>query len=248
MLDNPVNIILTALAVLITLSVHEYCHGYAAYKLGDNTAKNLGRLTLNPIKHIDPIGALCMLLFKVGWAKPLPINPRNFNNPKRDFALTALAGPLSNLIMAFFSAGIYLLIFAIFKNSYFEPGAFALKLVTNTITFIWIFHSVNIGLGIFNLIPIPPLDGSRLLNVFLPPKAYFGIMKYERQIYFAVLGWLLLGDYVARAVRLIPLVSEFPVLSALASIFSLSELLGTAISFLSGLMIDLWQLIPFLRF
>lgn len=247
MLDNPINVILTALAVLITLSVHEYCHGYAAYRLGDNTARNLGRLTLNPIKHIDPIGALCMIFFKVGWAKPVPVNPRNFKNPKRDFALTSLAGPLSNIILAFFSAAIYLLIFAIFKEVPFKADSFELKLVTNLLSFVLIFHSVNIGLGIFNLIPIPPLDGSRLLNVFLPPKVYFGIMKYERQIYFAVLGWLLLGDYVATAVRMIPIVASTPLLYGLATVFSLSELLGAAISFLSGLMLDFWQLIPYLK-
>ena len=97
--------ILTAIAVLISLTVHEYSHGLAAYKLGDTTARDMGRLTLNPIKHIDPIGALCLLFFHVGWAKPVPINARNFRHPKRDFAITALAGPVSNLIMAFvFSA------------------------------------------------------------------------------------------------------------------------------------------------
>ena len=99
-IDIP-GLLLTALAVLITLTVHEYCHGYAAYKLGDNTAKNLGRLTLNPIKHLDPIGFLCMLLAGFGWAKPVPINSRNFKKPRYGIALTSFAGPASNLILAF---------------------------------------------------------------------------------------------------------------------------------------------------
>ena len=106
---NPVELILSALAVLITLSIHEYAHAYAAHKLGDDTAKNMGRLTLNPLKHLDPIGAICMLLFRIGWAKPVPINARNFKDPKKGFALSALAGPLVNLIIAFLFSGIYLL-------------------------------------------------------------------------------------------------------------------------------------------
>ena len=102
-------IILSALATLITLSIHEFSHALAAHKLGDDTAKYMGRLTINPIKHLDPIGALCMVFFRFGWAKPVPINPRNFKNPKRDFALSAMAGPLSNLVIAFFSSFFYML-------------------------------------------------------------------------------------------------------------------------------------------
>ena len=101
--DFP-TLILSVLAVIIALTVHEFSHGFIAYKLGDDTAKSLGRLTLNPLKHLDPIGALTMIFFRFGWAKPVPINPRNFKKPKRDFALTAVAGPMSNIILAFFSA------------------------------------------------------------------------------------------------------------------------------------------------
>ena len=242
-------LILTALAVIITLTVHEYCHGYAAYKMGDNTAKNLGRLTLNPIHHLDPLGALCMLFFHIGWAKPVPINPRNFKNPKRGFALTALAGPLSNLVLAFVFSGVYLLLFKTTMNVMISEGVgFLFNLLKTATSFFAIFYSVNIGLAIFNLIPIPPLDGSRILTVILPERAYFAIMKYERQIYFALLGWLFLGDFVAEALRSIPLVSNIPALSIIAGIFSLSELLGYAITFIAGLFIRFWQLIPALRF
>ncbi len=246
MLDYVTELVLTALAVLITLTIHEYCHGYAAYKLGDNTAKNFGRLTLNPIHHIDPIGAICMLFFHIGWAKPVPINPRNFKNPKRDFAITALAGPLSNLIMAFLFSGIYLLSFALFRNVNFAGQSIAFNIVKNILLFLSLMFNVNIGLAIFNLIPVPPLDGSRILNVILPPKAYFGIMKYEKQIYLGLLGWLLLGDIAVQAVRSIPLIAANPLLYSFASIFSLSELLGYVINFVSGLFLDFWQLIPFL--
>ena len=246
---NIAELLLTALAVLITLTVHEYCHGYAAYKMGDNTAKNLGRLTLNPIHHIDPFGALCMLFFHIGWAKPVPINPRNFKNPKKGFAITALAGPVSNLIMAFLFSAVFLLMYKTSVNVFITQGeGFLFNLCKTSTTFFSIFYSVNIGLAIFNLIPIPPLDGSRILNVVLPQKAYFALMKYERQIYFALLGWLLLGDFVADALRSIPFVSASPLLYGIATIFSLSELLGYAITFIAGLFIKFWQLIPALRF
>lgn len=239
-------LVIVAFAVLVTLTVHEYAHGYMAYKLGDNTAKAYGRLTLNPIKHIDPVGALCMLFFGFGWAKPVPINPRNFKNYKRGFALTALAGPLSNFIMAFLSAGVYLLIFAIFKDTDFKND-FAFKLIVNLLTFFSVFHTVNVGIALFNLIPVPPLDGSRILNVILPPKTYFAIMKHERTIYYVLLGWLLIGDFVVTFLLSIPIIGYNPILSSIVRIFSLSDILGFLISKVSSFIFNLWELIPFLK-
>ncbi len=239
-------IIISVFAVLVTLTVHEYAHGYAAYKLGDDTAKYSGRLSLNPIKHLDPIGALCMIFFHIGWAKPVPINPRNFKNPKRDFAITALAGPMSNFIMAFFSALIFLLIYAPVKNVYFE-NAFLFSVVQNTLNFFYTFHLINIGLALFNLIPVPPLDGSRILNVVLPQKTYFAIMKYERTIYYVLLGWLLLGDAVVSTLLSIPMIAYNPFLSSIVRIFSLSDILGIAIEKISSFIFYLWELIPFLK-
>ena len=247
MTEYITELVLTALAVLITLTVHEYCHGYAAYKLGDNTAKNYGRLTLNPIRHLDPIGALCMLFFHIGWAKPVPINPRNFKNPKRDFAITALAGPLSNLALSFIFSGIYLFVFALVRDMSFTEVNFTYNLIVNILSFLRLFFLVNTGLAIFNLIPVPPLDGSRILNVVLPPKTYFNIMRYERQIYFVMIGWLFLGDRVADFLRTVPLVKASPLLNALCGILSLSDLLSYAISFVTGLFLNIWQLIPFLK-
>jgi Zn-dependent protease len=235
------------MAVLVILTIHEYAHGYVAYKLGDNTAKNCGRLTLNPIKHLDPIGAVCMIFFHIGWAKPVPIDPRYFKNPKRDFAKVAIAGPLSNIIMGFIAAFLYLLIFAIFKDKTFSEDDFSFRFLQNVLLFIYLFHTINVGLGVFNLLPIPPFDGSRILNVILPEKTYFSIMRYERKIYFGVLIWLLCGDTLANAVRMLPLVKSSAVLYNIAGIFSLSGMLSTAIKFISDLMMKFWQLIPFLN-
>lgn len=245
-MDSIVRYIFSFLAVMIILPVHEFAHGYAAYKLGDNTARNLGRLTLNPIKHFDIVGGLCLILFHFGWAKPVPINPRNFRNPKRDFALTAVAGPLSNLLLAFISVFFNLLIFSLVKDVRFESD-FWFSAINNLLIFINIFISINIGIAIFNLIPVPPLDGSRLLNVILPPKAYFGIMKHETKIYWIFFGWIFLGPYVSRALLSIPLVAANPVLTAIAVFFDLSNILGVIISFVYTAMMNFWQLIPFLK-
>ena len=246
-LDNLVYYILVALAALISLSVHEFAHGYMAYKLGDDTARNLGRLTINPLKHIDPFGAICMILFRFGWAKPVPINARNFKKPKRDFALVAMAGPIANIILSFLGAFLYLLTFSLVKDIVFTEKNFLFHVLNNLLTFLFAFHSLNIGLAIFNLIPIPPLDGSRILNVILPPKAYFGIMKYERYIYWGLIGWLLLGPYVTAFLLRFSFIATNPVLSTIAGIFSLSNILSSVMSFFSNAMISLLSLIPFLR-
>lgn len=254
-LDQIKIYILAALASLIALTLHEVSHGYAAYRLGDSTAKNLGRLSINPLKHLDPIGTLCMIFFHFGWAKPVPINPRNFDLEKKNgkrrtmkgcFAITALAGPLTNILLGFLGTGLFLLFYALVRDVRFTSD-FLYNLTSNTLIFLQLFYSVNIGLGLFNLIPIPPFDGSRLLNVVLPERAYFKVMKYERQIYLGVLAWLLVGDFVATALRSIPLISATPWLNFAVGIFSLSGMIGTVISFITDLMLKLWMLIPFLR-
>ena len=177
---NIVNILIRAVAVLLAISVHEMCHGYAAYLLGDKTAKSMGRLSLNPLRHIDPFGALCLLIFGFGWAKPVMVNPMYFKKPKRDMALVSLAGPLSNFILAFLG----LLIFKLLSLAHLlYYGNLVSELVAQ---FISTFVFLNIGLGVFNLIPIPPLDGSKILLPLLPSKLYFDIMRYEH------LGWIVL--------------------------------------------------------
>lgn len=238
-------ILLSALAALIALTVHEFSHGYAAYRLGDPTAKNYGRLSLNPLKHLDPFGALCMIFFHFGWAKPVPINPRYFKNPKKGFAITALAGPLSNLILSLLSALAYLLLLNAFDGVGFE-SEFTYKLAVNFLLFVYCMHTVNLGLAIFNLIPIPPLDGSRILNIILPPKTYFGIMRYERQIYFVLIGWLFLGDIVKTALLSVPMIGTNPVLSTVAGVFSLGDMLSYVMTNLSELIFSFWELFPFI--
>ena len=212
--------------ILIALVVHEVSHGYIAMKLGDPTARNLGRLTLNPLKHLDPIGTICMVFFHFGWAKPVPINTRYFKKPKRDMALTALAGPVSNFILGFFGILVYRILYAIFTNVAGPTTPdLAINVMNTTLNFFYMFGFLNVSLGVFNLIPIPPLDGSRILLVFLPTKAYFAVMKYERYImigFFVLLfvgrrvgfifspistlvGWIIDGmDWLIRLIRLIP--------------------------------------------
>jgi len=240
-------IIITALASLLALTVHEFAHGYASYKLGDPTARALGRLTLNPIRHLDPIGAICLVFFHFGWAKPVPIDPRYFKRPKRDFSIVALAGPLTNLILSFLSALGFLLLLRAYYTIDFR-AVIVENFFFNLVYFMSAFHIVNLGLAIFNLIPVPPLDGSRLLNVILPTRLYFKVMEYERYIYFGLIGWLLLGDFVKTALLSVPGIAESSVLSTVAGIFSLSDMLGALISFISDKFIAFWQLIPFINY
>ncbi|MBR4858539.1 MAG: site-2 protease family protein [Clostridia bacterium] len=172
--------------VFCTLPVHEYAHAFVATKLGDNTARLKGRLTLAPLAHIDPMGALMILLVGFGYAKPVPVNPRNFKNPKAGMALTALAGPVSNILMA--------LIFMIFANglsiAYSYTGA---VFIEAAITFFVAAAGINASLAVFNLLPIPPLDGSRIVNLIIPAKYYFKIMKYERYIILGIFALIFIG-------------------------------------------------------
>ena len=240
-MDTVVYYIFLILSSLIAITVHEFSHGYIAYKLGDPTAKAMGRLTLNPIKHLDPIGALCMVFFKFGWARPVPIDPRYFRKPKRDFALVALAGPLSNLTLAFFAALGHSILYACFYGFQFKTQ-FGLAMVQNSLDFFYIFHIINLGFMLFNLIPIPPLDGSRILNVVLPTKVYFKIMRYERIVYYVFLGWLILGDTACDLLMKIPLIANSPILSKIISVLSLSDILSYAINSLSNLIFNFFNL------
>ncbi|MBR6291078.1 MAG: site-2 protease family protein [Clostridia bacterium] len=187
-------LLLSLPVILLALTVHEVSHGWVAMKLGDPTARNFGRLTLNPLKHLDPIGTVCMVLFGFGWARPVPINVRYFKKPRRDMALTALAGPASNFIMGFFGVLFYRILIAVF-NSVIGPttSEFAFNVANVIVTLFYLFAWLNLSLGLFNLIPIPPLDGSRIFLTFLPPKYYFGVMKYERYIMLAFMILLYTG-------------------------------------------------------
>jgi Zn-dependent protease len=190
--DKIIDLLFVIPCVLFALTVHEVSHGYMAYRLGDPTARNMGRLTLNPLKHLDPVGALCMVLFHFGWARPVPINTRYFKKPRRDTALTAAAGPISNFIMAFLGLLVQEILLAVFIR---HPASsqFVYNLQYAALTLFSYFHVLNLSLGLFNLIPVPPLDGSRIFLTFLPAKYYFGIMQYERYIQLGLMVLLWLG-------------------------------------------------------
>ena len=184
-------ICVSAFVVFCVMPIHEYAHALVATKLGDDTARLSGRLTLNPMAHINPLGAIMILLVGFGYAKPVPVNVRNtkLKNKKFAMALVAFAGPLSNLIIAFLSVLLRYVVLNIASKNGGEmtTAIFALNV------FFQYSAIININLAVFNLIPIPPLDGSRILFAILPTKYYFGIMKYERYIMIAMFLLLLTG-------------------------------------------------------
>ena len=182
--EKLVLLLISVLALLPALSVHEWAHGYAAYKLGDNTARADGRLSLNPLDHLDPLGTLMLLLVGFGWAKPVPVNTRHFKKPRRDFALTSLAGPISNLLLGFISALLYVLAF--YACSALEISQMTATVIINVFYFSTLY---NLGLGLFNLIPLPPLDGSNILICLLPNRlaAKYSKIRYYSSYIFLVL-------------------------------------------------------------
>lgn len=203
LIGRLLQILLTLPAILLSLSVHELAHGYAAHFLGDPTPKAYGRLSLNPLRHIDPFGFIALLLFRVGWAKPVIVDSRYFKKPKRDMAITSLAGPVSNFVLAFLFSFITVFldrigaVFSLYSADQMTPYQ-VLCLV------IYFMVPINLGLGVFNLIPIPPLDGSKILYAFLPNHIIYKILPYENYIRLAliVLLWLgFLGTPIAQAVN-----------------------------------------------
>jgi Zn-dependent protease len=170
--------LITGIVALITIMLHEIAHGFAALKLGDTTAKDMGRLSLNPVRHVDIFGLLMLIIVGFGWAKPVPVDMRYFKNPKRGMAITALAGPLMNFTVAFVTI-LVIVVWAFFGNM----GSWTRQIVVT-------FLEINIGLGIFNLFPIPPLDGSKILGAFLPERIYYPGLRHERYGMFLLMALL----------------------------------------------------------
>lgn len=191
-----ISFLLSVPIIILILSVHEYAHGLVAKKLGDPTAESLGRLTLNPLKHIDPIGFIMFIVLGIGYAKPVPINSRYFKKPKRDMALVGVAGPIANLIMSIIFAALIKLLFLLIQ---FIPVTAPIWTVTALsyiyqILYLGVFY--NIAFAIFNLIPVPPLDGSRLLYAFLPSKALLWFQRYEQYFMWGLLGVFIVFNFL----------------------------------------------------
>ncbi len=185
--DSLTGALLRVAAVFLCLTVHETCHGLAALALGDPTAKSMRRLSLNPLRHIDWLGLALMFTAGFGWAKPVPVNPNYFRKPKQGMAITALAGPVSNFLLALLALGISKVIYL------YAPYSEGMETL-----FTWCLYTVapmSVGMGVFNLIPFPPLDGAKVLAVCLPDSAYRKLMRYERYgiLILFLLSWLGLG-------------------------------------------------------
>lgn len=179
-------ILATLFVIFCILPLHEYAHGWMAERLGDHTARYAGRLTLNPLASLDPIGALFLLLFGFGWAKPVPVDTRNFKKPKRDMALTALAGPVSNLLASLVGAILYYVLVLILAAAGISTPLFVQAFFSAYIT-------INVALAVFNLLPIPPLDGSRIVGAFLSNRALYSYYRYQNIIMMVLMLVLFTG-------------------------------------------------------
>lgn len=180
-------------AILIAMVLHELAHAYVSYRLGDPTPKQTGRLSLNPIRHLDPLGSLMLLFVGFGWARPVQINPNYYKNRKLGTVLVSLAGPFTNFVLAFIGSFLISLIYRIVGGSIQFQTEAGYKAFQYVWQFLYYFMLLNIGLGVFNLIPFPPLDGSKVLTALLPEQLYFKLMRYERYGQFILMVILYVG-------------------------------------------------------
>ncbi len=178
--DTLIYYAMMAAASLISITLHECAHGYTALLMGDDTAKNNGRLTLNPIKHIDLFGLIMLIVMRIGWAKPVPVNPNNFTERKKGMFLVSIAGPLTNMLLAVIAGRLAVFFYAMDLNYYL-------------IMFLLLFTRLNLGYGIFNILPFPPLDGSKLFASLLPVKWEIFFYKYQKYFYFVLIILYFIG-------------------------------------------------------
>ncbi len=195
LLSNPAVFLIQLLyrlpCVLLAMTVHEAAHAFAALKLGDDSQRWRGRISMNPLRHVDPFGFLMMVLVGFGWARPVSVNSRYFRKPKRDMAITALAGPCANFLLMALAC----MLTVLFDLLAGKASGLAYTVCKVLSTFFQMLAIMNAGLGLFNLIPIPPLDGSRVLTLVLPNSAYYKLMQYERYGVYLLIGLLLIGNY-----------------------------------------------------
>ncbi|HOD53789.1 MAG TPA: site-2 protease family protein [Candidatus Cloacimonadota bacterium] len=194
-----VSISIQVIVVIMSITIHEYSHALSAYWLGDDTAKRAGRLKLNPISHLDPIGAIMLLVVHIGWAKPVPINPYNFKDMKTGTAISAAAGPISNFIMATLSALLVRFVYGFGFLNQLDNGI-AFIFLSLLIKFLYFSVFINLALGLFNLIPLPPLDGSKILGGFLSDEMYFKYTAKEKQ-----------GAYILMIIMAVSFIFKIPI-------------------------------------
>lgn len=211
---DPVSLLIMVFVMTLSLSFHEFAHAWMAHRLGDDTAVLAGRLTLNPLRHLDPIGSLTFLFVGIGWAKPVPVNPSRFHkskNIKRGMFLTSIAGPLANILLGTLAWILFCLVYTIYL-----AGSGNGQMASTLISLFYTLYSLNMLLAVFNLLPLPPLDGYRVFGVALPDKWYYSLMQYERYIGMAFLFLVIFfGGFLSRilAFILVPFnyLIQFPV-------------------------------------